>query len=297
MTRVLALLAAVALIVGAVVVRGVLDDDGSTNGGGDQPDHALRVVCGEEMRAACDALTAGDYVVLVEPTTTTADRLTDAPANDPGLDVWVAPSPWPEMVDGTRERAGLPTLFATQDPLARSLLAAVVPETLGVCSWECLGDRAATDLRIGGRPLDSGIGLVHLAAFASGRLGTTDFASNDLDSATQGWLRAIAENVDEVTDPVTRMLLIRASYDVALSYGAEAENVLAAASEDRRAGLKVAYPEPMVPIIAVAAAVEGASVPTELAGGLRATGWAEALEEPIELPPAGVLTALLDVIG
>lgn len=292
MTRLFALLAAIVLIVGAVLVRGVFDDDGGGEAG---PSGPLRVVCGNEVAAACDDLSPS-YVVKVEDTAAMASTLRTADADDPGVDVWVVPSPWPEMVDGHRERAGLPRLFGEPVTIGRSDLAAVVPESIGPCDWACLGERATDDLRVGGRPLESGLGVLHLAAFTAGRLGTTTYASNDLDTAAQGFLRGLADAVDGVAAPVTRLLQIRASYDVALTHRAEAETLLAGASEDRRVGLEVTYPEPVLSLVAVAAPVGERSVPDDLGDGLQSAGWAPAADGPHRLPSAGVLTALLGVI-
>ena len=294
MSRLLAVLVAIVLIVGAVVVRGVLDDD---EGGGDPgPRGPLRVVCGEEVRAACDGLDS-TYVVTVEDTASMASALRTADADDPGVDVWVVPWPWPEMVDGDRERAGLPRLFGEPVTLGRSALAAIVPESIGPCDWSCLGERATGDLRVGGRSLDTGIGVLHLAAFTAGRLGTTTYASNDLDAATQSFVRGLADAVDGVSNPVTRLLQIRASYDVALTHRTEAETILAGASEDRRAGLEVTYPEPVLSLVAVATPVGDRSVPDGLGAGLQTAGWETPTDAPNGLPSAGVLTALLEVIG
>lgn len=292
MSRVLAVLAAVALIVGAVVVRGMLDDDG---GGGASDGGPVRVVCGEEVRAACDGL-GSSHSVTIEDTATTASSLRTADADDPGVDIWVVPSPWPDIVDGDRERAGLPALFGEPVQLGRSELAAIVPESIGPCDWACLGRRATDDLRVGGRPLDTGLGVLHLAAFTAGRLGTTTYASNDLDTAAQAFVRGLADGVDGVPNPVTRLLQIRASYDVALTHRAEAETILAGASEDRRAGLEVTYPEPMLSLVAVAAPIGDRSVPDRLASDLRTLGWDAPTDRPSGLPSAGVLTALLEVI-
>ena len=294
MTRVFALLAAVTLVIGAVLVRGVIDDDG----GDDRGSSVVRIVCAAELQAACDALsTTRGVEVRVESVATTAGHLNSASADDPGLEIWVAPAPWPEIVDGNRARAGTPALFAEQVPLARSDLAAVVPESIGPCDWACLGDRATTDLRFGGRPLDTGLGLLHAAAFTAGRLGTTDYASNDLDTATRAWLRGIADSLDPVPSPVTRMLQIRASFDVALTHGAEAEQALATASEDRRTGLSVTYPDPVISVVAVAAAARGVDVPDQLADALHTAGWSAPADDPSGLPSAGVLTALVEVVG
>lgn len=296
MSRALAVLVAVTLIVVAALARGAIDDDG--DGETDRESSVMRIVCGEELRAACDALsTTGGVEVRVEALATTAERLDNAPADDPGLEIWIAPAPWPEIVDGNRARAGSSALFMQQMDLARSDLAAIVPESIGPCDWACLGDRATSDLRFGGRPLDSGLGILHTAALTAGRLDTTDYASNDLDTATQAWLRGIADAIDPVPSPVTRMLQIRASFDVALTHGAEAEQALAMASEDRSAGLSVTYPDPVISVVAVAAAVGDVEVPDDLADALRGAGWSDVSDEPSGLPSAGVLTALLEVVG
>ena len=295
MSRVFAVIAAVLLIVGAVLVRGVLDDDDDGGATGSRQDRAAVIVCSDELEVACDALTSGD--VRVEPAAQTASRLSTASAASAGLDVWVVPAPWPEIVDGSRERAGLPPLFGDPVELGRSELAAIVPESIGPCDWACLGERTTGDLRVGGRPLDSGLGVLHLAAFTAGRLGTTTYASNDLDAATQSFLRGVADAVDPVADPVTRMLQIRASFAVALTHRAEAEALLAGASEDRSTGLAVTYPEPVLSAVAVAAPIGDRSVPDELATGLLDAGWEPPNEAPSSVPSAGVLTALLEVIG
>lgn len=294
MSRVFAVLAAITLIVGAVLVRGMLDDDGDD--GGRRDDGPVRVVCGEELRAACEGLDSS-YAVTVEDTAAMAATLAATDAEDPGVDVWVVPWPWPEIVDGDRERAGLPGLFGESVNLGRSTLAAIVPESIGPCDWACLGERATDDLRVGGRRLESGLGVLHLAAFTAGRLGTTTYASNDLDAATQSFVRGVADAIDGVSDPVTRLLQIRASYDVALTHQVEAESTLAGASEDRRAGLEVTYPEPVVTVLAVAAPVGDVPVPDGLGSNLRSTGWDAPNGAPSGLPSAGVLTALLEVIG
>ena len=296
MSRVFAVLVAIALIVGAVLARGMLDDDGGDGGGGGRDDGPVRVVCSTELEVACDGL-GSSYTISVEDTASTATALRTANADDAGVDVWVAPWPWPEIVDGDRERAGLPRLFGEPVTLARSELAAIVPESIGPCDWACLGERATGDLRVGGRALDSGVGVIHLAAFTAGRLGTTTYASNDLDAATQSFLRGLDDAVDGVSNPVTRLLQIRASYDVALTHRAEAETLLAGASEDRRIGLEVTYPEPVLSLVAVAAPVGDGSVPDGLGAGLQARGWSAPSDAPNGLPSAGVLTALLEVLG
>ncbi|MDQ4133181.1 MAG: hypothetical protein M3179_08260, partial [Actinomycetota bacterium] len=81
MRRVLAVLAAVAMVAGAVVVRSRLDD-------GDSDGVAGRLTCGPELEAVCERLRRdqGDgLTIVVEPAGVTAERLAAAPG-DPGLD-------------------------------------------------------------------------------------------------------------------------------------------------------------------------------------------------------------------
>ena len=73
MSRALAVLIAATLIVVAVLARGAMDDDGGGGGDGRDDPRVTRIVCAEELRAACDALSAtGDIEVRIEAVTTTA---------------------------------------------------------------------------------------------------------------------------------------------------------------------------------------------------------------------------------
>ena len=106
MSRVLALLGAVALIVVAVVVRAVvLDDDGGA--GADDPDRALVVACVPELEVACNAIDAATDVVVERPDQTIA-RL----AAGEEVDAWVTFDPWPAMAEILEARAGLAPVTA-----------------------------------------------------------------------------------------------------------------------------------------------------------------------------------------
>src|SRR5262245_20042152 len=97
------------MVVAAIVIRNVLiegdDGDGGSSGSG-----TARLVCATEVGDACNALDGEGVKVTIEPAGVTAARLTsltDAEARDPGLDGWLVPAPWPELVRSSRQQAGL----------------------------------------------------------------------------------------------------------------------------------------------------------------------------------------------
>src|SRR4051794_16732215 len=98
-----ALVLAVAMVAGAIFVRGHIDRSRST----------FRLTCATELEDACRTMGHGAEVT-VEPAGTTADRLIALPPDDdPGLDAWLAPGPWPQVVDAARPSA---PLFAGDKP-------------------------------------------------------------------------------------------------------------------------------------------------------------------------------------
>src|SRR5205807_533197 len=142
--RLLALLAAAAMVAGAVLAR---DRIRSSGGETSRP----RLTCATELATVCTAL-EDRAIVTVEPAGTTAQRLAGVAAGaDPGLDGWLALQPWPALVDNARSRAAAPTLFASSAPapVARSpLTVAIWPDRLRVAqtacgntpvTWKCLG--------------------------------------------------------------------------------------------------------------------------------------------------------------
>lgn len=196
--RVLAVLAAVAMIGGAFVYRyGVPGGaDGSGGGGGGSG----KLLCAAELgEAVCDAL--GDDVT-VEAAAATADRLISVrSAAEADVAGWLAPGPWPAMVDAERERTTLPKLFAvTGATLASAPIVAVtrkgqaVPGCEGEFTWKCLGDAAQSDqFRVGGDAPSTSDGLFLRAAALSGFFGKSDFFVNDIDEdpAARTWYEAL----------------------------------------------------------------------------------------------------------
>ena len=125
--KLLAVVAALAMIGVAVLVRSRIADDDEGDGGDGDPREAFTVMCITELEAICRALEPEGIEVEVEDAGTTADALADG--RRPTFDAWVTIDPWPEMVD-SRAAAGpnqpgllddAPTAVASSDLGARCL--------------------------------------------------------------------------------------------------------------------------------------------------------------------------------
>jgi hypothetical protein len=331
--RVLALLGAVAMVVGALALSGRLPgggEDGDGAAAGDRPPAAvLRLHCASEVVAACRLLAEGDERIDVEEGRPgeTADALLDGTGVD--ADVWLAPAPWVEVVrvlGGERGPLAEPTGVLARSPLVVAAFAG----GLGPCEgepvvWRCIGDQAAA-LRPGIEPLDRTEGLFSVASAGSAFFGRSAYATNDLDAppedggpAFADWAASLLVAVPRATTgtPLRSMLVTRtATYDLAASVEAVAGPAIAASRE--RDAMRLLYPEPMATVDVVAVPVTGgeqgaARELVELLDGsggaaaLAETGWRVGGEPPVAgvdpavvlpeddgLPPAGVLAALRD---
>ncbi len=319
MTRLLAVLVAVGLVVGAVVVRGGLD--GSDGGG---TDGAFRLRCGRDLAEVCERLAREDpdIEVSVEDEGVTADRLA-APDARPDFDAWLTVGPWADLVADDRRIAGAtgrvlgrpgPVLAAARAAiLAQADRAAVLRTHCGTAgvNWACIGDATGRPWsEIGGSAAwgvvkpglaapDGGTGLVTVAQAVSSRLGTTDWAANDLDDPTvAGWfdqlVRGARQADAEGTDPARRFLVIPASFG---AVGTVEGRSTAAAG---RRGAETIYPEPvstaevrLVPTAGRSAASAADRIGTDrLRDALRAEGWPTGRDGGPGLPSAGALQAL-----
>ena len=279
MSRLLALVGAVAMIVAAVVVRGAIADDadGGSGGSGDGGSDRV-VVCALELRAVCPD------GAIVEDVAVTADRLATSGAEAPGS--WLTFDPWPAMVDVVRAQSGLEPMFdADVAPLAASALVIVGPEDLGDCDWRCVVE---SGLRFGTRPLHGGLGLLHLSVLLGGIFGTPSYATNDIDAFARSRIAQLVAEVETSTGPVRQLLQSRAFFDVAFTHEAEAKAALAEADPSRSTGLALIYPLPVA--FAVVVGTGDVTLLDEAADALLEAGWRE--PEPSGLPSAGVLTAL-----
>lgn len=305
MQRVGAALVAVLMVVAAVWIRGLIDEDGG-NG------ETVRLRCTTELEAACNALAEdADVDVTVEPAGATVQSLSSLPdAQRPDFDAWLAPAPWPDIVDVLRSENQIRPLFAkASDPIGRSPFVLVVradrrpvleatPACNNTLDWKCLGavaGRPWAELPGGqpawgtvkptfGDPSTSAVALLALSQATSEFLGTADYSRAELETDEYlDWISGIERAVPSTpANPFLEMLqqLPTATYDVVGTTEAEAAPAIAAAAPDRRRELTLLYPEPVVTADVVLAAVIGREDTVgdladddELATALARTGW------------------------
>ena len=290
------------MVVAALVVRSGLYRDQEGGRG------AVRLTCATELTDACRSIAdrAGTRRIdlTLEPAGTTADRL--AGADDPGLDGWLGPEPWPDMVDIRRRTKALEPLFASpRTPLARSPLTLVVwkdrADALasrcgGPVTWRCVGDAVAAGAwtASGGRPEwgapkpgptdpDQGVGLLVLGEAVANWFGRTDLSSADLDDdAFSGWFSALERapsSAPSATASATSTLALMltagpAVYDAVGDSEAVAAPLVAGSA--RRNQLDLLYPSAMSPdgppstvdvVLATTGTAEKADAARRVAGG------------------------------
>ena len=320
MRRALALLAAAAMIAGAVAVRALIDDDdttasGTTNGGDAGPDDgSVRVRCATVAEAACDTLADAGFTVQVEPAGRTATALyAAAPTDDLGFDVWLTARSWPGMVEAQR-RADLagsvldePADVGARSPVAivsRSDRGEVLAQTCGI-TWSCIGDSVdSTWEELGGSaswgapkpghsPPDATTeGLLTTAQLTADFLGRTTYASNDLDNRYRAWLTGLENAVPDHTPPAgtpfDQLLLTPAFFDAVGEI--EAVAAPAVASSRDRDRLTVTIPEPIVTADLVAAAplggnstAQSVAARDDVKEALAAAGWRVEGRSPIDV--------------
>lgn len=282
MARLLALVAAVAMVAGAMVVRDRIDGGDAGDGGG--RGRALRLVCSTELASTCESLAArtGGLQTEVEPAGTTAARLSSDTATD--VDGWLVPMPWPEIVRSARQRGGLAETVRPGPVLARSpVVLAVWPDRQealrrhcpgGQIGWRCVGDAAGQPWpAVGGQagwgmvkpghgdPTLDGSGLVVLGGAATGFFASARFTRADIEeNEFRAWLtrleRAVLTFRPSAGTPLRDMLVKGpAAFDVVGTTEAEARPLLATAA---RSVLPVLlYPAPMATADVVLASLPG----------------------------------------
>jgi hypothetical protein len=220
--RALALLAAVGMIAGAVLIRSHLDDKNApqpvdTRSGATGP---LTIVCVTELENECAAIKTDhpNVITQVEDAATTAQRLAKG---DEHVDGWLTMEPWADITNELASTA----IFASATPIASSpLIITMVKEREvvlapncpgGVVAWKCLGDyvgRPWTDvtggvpswgnITVGNPPLTSATGLLLFGNAVTGYFGRTDIATSDFtnDDAFTAWRGRMKATFTE-TDP------------------------------------------------------------------------------------------------
>jgi hypothetical protein len=284
--RVGAAIAAVGLVLVALAVKGEPPFGGGGGGGGG----SVRLLCTTELEAACTQLAEhdGDVSVTVEPAGTTAQSLVALPDNQrPDFDAWLAPWPWPQMVDVQR-RGKRPIFAKPSDAIGRSPLVVAAradrkpvldatPPCNNAIDWKCVGavaGRPWTDFPGGqaawgtvkpgyGDPTLNATALLVVSQASSEFLDNSDYSRSDLQDNNEylDWLAGLARAVPKVAPsavgPFAEMLqaLPTATYDLVGTTEADAGPALAAAAPDRRRQLTLLYPEPVVTADVVVAAV------------------------------------------
>ena len=301
--RLLAVLAAVGMVLGAIAVRDRIEDG---DGGGST---TISLVCATELASTCQRLEGqlgGDarLSVTVEPAGVTASRLSAGPLE--GVDGWLVTRPWAEAARAARERAGLEPALGVGRALARSpVVLAVWPDRAealrrhcpaGQIDWRCVGDRAGQRWEeLGGQPAwglvkpghaDPGqeaIGLVVLGSAATGFFGNAGFSRVEIeeDDGFRSWLsrleRAVPTFRPSGGTPLQDMLLKGpAAFDVVGTTEAEGRTRLASAARSDKPVLL--YPAPVATADVVLASVSGPAS-QRLGRLLRGRGAREALSE------------------
>ncbi len=309
MRRVLALVAAAAMVAGSIAIRSRLDrnEEERTN--------PVRVVCAAELGPVCDALRRTGAHVTIEGAGTTADRLGRASEEEPGVDGWLVPAPWPQIVDGRRRQASLLPLFADVGaPIARSPLVLVVekaladrigPRCAGPVGWKCLGEQAGTARPRHPEP-STAFGALILGQATAAWFGRVDNLSTfDLDDpGFAKWFQALERAAPPTASggsPLEEMLgTTFATYNAVGTIEAEAVPVVGTSALRER--VTVLYPEPMATADVVLAGAAGRLRTNDsVRKAFRDAGWrvdgagppgAPALPPTNGLPSPGFLDAL-----
>jgi hypothetical protein len=303
-----------------VVALQVRDRGGDDGDGGGDASSGGTVLCVPEVEQVCRALAEEDpdLEVTIEEAGTTFERLSTAgDADDVDVDAWLAPAPFPAMVDGARAATGLDPLFGEASPvLARSPLVLVLwDDRLAVLEaacggepdWRCIGELSGgTWADIGGQsswgrlkpghgPADtSATGLLVLAQASGQYLGRTDYASNDFaDPGYRAWLTQLEDAVPTFTPsagtPLDQLLFSGpSSFDAVGSFEADAGPAVSTSRDADR--LSVLYPEPVTTMDLVAAPVAGRDrgedvrdlLEDDAPALLAAAGWRVAGQDPVE---------------
>jgi hypothetical protein len=310
-SRILAVIGALGMVFGAYVFRYGMpggDGGGTDDGGGGRGDGGALVCAAELGEDVCAALGDG---VTVEPAATTAKRLLAARGlGDAGITGWVAPGPWPAMVDSGRSLSSKPALFAagariglSSTPLVAVARKGQLPAGCDPVAWKCLGDAAQDPtFRLGGDPATTSSGVFVRAAALAGYFGRADYATNDLDEdvGARPWLDNVNGRLAAAAGfgagSLQSFVLQQGSARAYLTTGATAAGVAGGGQ------FHVRTPAPAAKVVAAftPAATRGARIDAgAVRKALRAAGWADAQPSATDegLPSPGVLLALSEVGG
>jgi hypothetical protein len=287
-----ALVAAVALVVIALVIRSQRDHEKSLG--------PYRLTCATEFADACRALDPAKVAVTIEPAGATADRLSNAPVDtDVGFDGWLAASPWVGMVNDARSGRGLDAVTGDLAMLGRTRVAVAIWRNRGIalrqaCSgaptWKCIGDVAGRttwkasggdaswgDVKIAlADPVVESTGLTGLASATAGYVGSTAIVPDQLaqNDAYLKWLGALAHAVPRPT-PDFAAILTQGPAVADLYIGLEAGINSVLNTSARKNDVEVVYLSPVFDVQAVLAdaVFTHRKTPDTIADAVRQAGW------------------------
>ncbi len=292
--RIGAVVAAIALVAGAWVLRtNVLDDDGGNAGGGGSSTGLDVLVCAEELADACNAAASRAGVdVRIEPADRTLDTWASAPTDELASVGWATLQPLPEMAALSRNRAeealAIETVEIATSPLVLVVDANRASLLVDACGdpveWRCLGELAETSwtdidasasngtVRPGfARTPDTAIGQLGVGAALLGAFdGAPSVGNPDVIVWGQPLVDAVpARNL--VADTAIGTIQVRQSaLDIAV--GAQAELI----NPDDPRFTVLATEQPVDAVVVIARPV-GGGVPdalrSALADQLTAAGW------------------------
>jgi hypothetical protein len=306
-SRLIAFVIAVGMVAAAIVIRGRINQHNANTA------HPLRLVCSNELLAACEAL-PGSIQITYEAAAQTANSL--ASTTPPAIDGWLTAGPWPEIVRERLQRSGRAPLLTQSAPLARSQVivvafpdrAAVINRNCPGVALKCVGGLAGKGdwtkipggdarwglVKVSLTPPDvEALGLVTLGAATASFFGNANLSSTDLEDPTfGGWLKGLAGS--SRGDQLGQMVAVGPSIaDFALTLEAIGKPLVAAAANK---------PALLYPSTVTSADVVLGTFSTSRSGrladlvrasnALTSTGWHAASSVPSGLPPAGFLDAL-----
>ena len=196
MKRLAAVVLAVAMIVGAVLLRDRIDGDDEAGPQG--PGDRFRLVCDTTLGDVCTSLarTDDDFEVVVRNSGATADELDDEGAAL-DADAWLTTAAWPAIVADNRRFAELdgevlapssevlarsPVMIATRDDGRAELEAACG----GTITWRCVGEQVPAGQRVGLAAPETAAGLTVLASTTDSWFGSDDYSTVDFEDTTFG---------------------------------------------------------------------------------------------------------------
>ncbi len=321
MKRVLALVAAVAMVAGAFVVRSKLIDstDGSRQRRGTRATGtSLTVACAPELTEVCDAARGSDIRVL--PNSLDVD---DAADSAPSIDAWLTYGPAPAIVNA--DAADQQKVFEAGTVVASARLAVVAPDDrvaalvkhcrAAKLTWSCLvrsaglswsavapdNPRLQGTVKVGVGDPASALGAILSGPLALATATQRDPGIDDIDAKSVARVVASVDQKpsgDELTD-----LTIQgpAAFSAVVAPEGSARRA-AASTRGQGLGLVVIYPEPVATTVVVLTAPSGHKVPQAVLNAfdqpaarsaLASAGWASATRGTTSgLPAPDVLSAL-----